>query len=120
MDKNISPPSRFNRAAFPHLSAFMRGYLHEDFADHHRTALAAAHAFLMDAAEEERMEVAGDAERFAMLTGRLSLAEIKAQLDGLGGAWTPRSRAEADRVLAALREAGPDPQPPGPLRARIR
>lgn len=116
MGDNMTQPSRFNRAAFPHLSAFMRGYLHEDFAQEYRTALAAAKRFLADASDEERMEVAGDAARFALLTARLSLEEIRAQIDGLGGAWNPRTRPEIDRVFATLGEAGPEAAPPERLR----
>ena len=116
MGDNMSRPSRFNRAAFPHLSAFMRGYLHEDFAQEYRTALGAAKQFLADASVDERMEVAGDAARFSLLTARLSLEEIRAQIDGLGGAWNPRTRPEIDRVFSTLSEAGPETEPPGPLR----
>ena len=118
MSDNVTQPSRFNRAAFPHLAAFMRGYMHEDFAREHRTALAAAKRFLTDASEDERMEVAGDAARFSLLTARLSLEEIRPQIDGLGGAWNPRTRPEIDRVFATLSEAAPEADPPERLPLR--
>jgi hypothetical protein len=116
MGDNLTPPSRFNRAAFPHLAGFMRGYMHEDFAREHRTALAAARHFLVVASDDERMETAGDAARFALLTAGLSLEDIRVQLDGLGGAWNPRTRSEIDRLLKTLSDAGPDAEPPEPLR----
>ena len=112
---NIVDPSRFNRGAFPYLASFMRGYLHEDFAQEHGTALAAARNFVRVASSHDLTDVAGDATRFVSLTALLPMADIRAQVVGLGAAWRPRTRADFERVLTALC-ASTSADPPGPLR----
>jgi hypothetical protein len=84
---------------FPHLSAFMAGYLHQDFQLDHTSPEAALRAFLEDANDEERVGLRGEIDRFREAAKDASWVDVKEALDALGGAWRPRSRAALDELL---------------------
>ena len=97
------PPGR---AQFPALTAFLQGYLHEDFVSEHGTAVAAARAFVGDATPAERSALLHEWHAFLAATSAWTIAEIAALLTReLGGAWAPSSRHDLDDVVAAI--AGP-------------
>jgi hypothetical protein len=87
------------RADFPRLTAFLRGYLHEEAFESYASPLEACRAFRAEADAAERE--AFDAER-ALLGARLAsvtLAEARAALAALGSAWHPRTRAELEELF---------------------
>ena len=63
---------------FPHLAAFLAGYLHQDFVLDHKTPAGALKAFLADAGPKDRAALVADRAMRAMgLDGR-ALLPLKA------------------------------------------
>ena len=89
---------------FPALRAFLRGYLHQDFAAVHGSVRAAAEAFLADASAEERKQVIQELETLANTVGKQKTRSIPGFItDGMGSGWMPRSKEEIMELLDALR-----------------
>lgn len=94
------PAPEITRGAFPMLSTFVRGYLHEDWVTDYETAAEARDAFLADASAEERHEFALECEVFHKRTQGLSLGDVTRVLgESLGSAWAPTSLDEVREVL---------------------
>ncbi len=89
---------------FPHLVAFLSGYLHQDFALDHRTPAAALAAFLADARADERVALRDEWRRFRAGTDGLQWREIRDRFAALGGAWRPPSRVTLFGLFAALED----------------
>ncbi|MGE5235728.1 MAG: contact-dependent growth inhibition system immunity protein [Acidobacteriota bacterium] len=88
---------------FPALRGFFRGYLHQDWALEHSSAVHAARTFLAVADPEERDAVAAEWRAFRTAVDGQTLAAVRrAVCDILGSAWRPSSLAELDRLGAAL------------------
>lgn len=88
-------------SAYPHLAAFFRAYLHEDFIAEHGSAPQAFAAFRADLPPVERAALDAERARLGEALQHLSLAEIRRVIrEELRSAWNPASRAE---VLALLR-----------------
>ena len=103
-------PLPLDRHALPALSAFLGGYLHEDYVPEHGSAEAAARAFLEVAGPEDRRELRRDLDAFTTATRGLPISEVaRALRDRLGSAWIPSSRAELARLVSVLRDNAPDP-----------
>ena len=106
-----SPPSdhaAWTRDALPALTGFLRGYLHEDFLEEHGSAEAAARAFRDAASPAELEALEADLDTLAQAVSDLPIARIRRLLvDELGSAWIPGSRAELERLIAALRQGPP-------------
>ncbi len=71
--KTASTPARRERSAprpgtFPHLRAFLSGYLHQDFLLDHPTPAAALRAFLADANASGRRALRDDMQAFLAAT----------------------------------------------------
>jgi hypothetical protein len=97
--------SRPHPRPYPHLEAFLGGYLHQDFAEEHGTLAGAVGAFQRDASQRERSALAREWLAFRTDHTRATLAVIRAALGRLGGAWTPRRTAdlaELDRLMKDL------------------
>jgi hypothetical protein len=90
------------RSELPMLSAFLSGYLHEDFVAEHETPEGAIRAFARDATAAERRRLASDLERYLALSTGWSWRDVKRGWASLGGAWTPRSRQALAAFAAAV------------------
>lgn len=87
---------------FPHLAAFLSGYLHQDFVLDHKTPAGALAAFLADAGAEERAGLRAEWQHFKRaIEGRL-WREVRDAFTALGGAWRPGSRTALLDLFAAL------------------
>jgi len=88
---------------YPQLEAFFCGYLHQDFPEEHGDVAGAVAAFRRDASQAERRAVKREWAAF-----RTELADATLKATGerltrdLGGAWTPRRRAELDELDTLL------------------
>ena len=78
---------------FPHLAAFLAGYLHQDFVLDHKTPDGALEAFLADAGPDDRAALKQEWVAFRQAVEGMSLRELRQALSALGGAWRPASRA---------------------------
>ena len=88
--------------AFPHVVAFLRGYLHEDWALDHASAAEARDAFLDECTPEERRAFRRESARLARALSGVSLAESRRLItEVLGSAWRPATRLEVDDLFAA-------------------
>lgn len=94
--------ARIDATRYPALADFLAGYLHQDFAVEHRTALVAADAFKRDATPQERRQLRDQARRFATATADWPLARVREALATLGSAWHPRDGAAVRRLLNRL------------------
>lgn len=89
---------------FPHLSAFLSGYLHQDFTLDHKTPADALRAFLADANPEEREALRRDWRSFLDTSGALQWRYLRVAFSRLGGAWQPGSRSALVALFEALKE----------------
>ena len=98
-------PSRGLRGdLFPALRAFLRGYLHQDFATVHGSVRAAAEAFLADASADERDQLVRELESLATLVAGHKARALRGFIgDEMGGGWMPKSKAEILELLEAIR-----------------
>lgn len=90
---------------YPALARFLDGYLHQDFRAEHRTARAAATAFVRDATDAEVRRVAFELDRFMAAIAERPWDERRDALSRVGGAWRPATVAELGAFHAALRRA---------------
>lgn len=79
-------------AAFPHLQAFLAGYLHQDFLLDHPTPTDALRTFLAEANATERRALRDDVRAFLAATDGASWRDLLAAFVALGGAWLPPNR----------------------------
>lgn len=93
---------RIDRDRFPRLSAFLAGYLHEDFALDHKTPSGALRAFLADAREDERDGLRAEWRAFMAAVEDLGWRDVRAAFTSLGGVWRPASRAALLSVFDEL------------------
>ena len=91
---------------YPQLEAFFCGYLHQDYPQEHGNVAGALAAFRRDARAPERRAVKKEWKAFRAATNGETLKSVGEKLTrGLGGAWTPRKRADLDTLdvlIAAL------------------
>ena len=101
-----APSSRgLRREAFPALSAFARGYLHQDFTEVHGSIRHAAAAFRDDASAGERDRLVDELERLAeILASKPARLLRRFIVEELGSGWAPTSREEIVELLGALRD----------------
>lgn len=99
-----SKPAAASPERFPHLSAFLSGYLHQDFTLDHKTPADALRAFLADANAEERDALRRDWRSFLDASGGLQWRYMRAAFSRLGGAWQPGSRSALLALFEALIE----------------
>jgi hypothetical protein len=81
----------------------LRGYLHQDVAAIHGSAMRAAQSFRRDADERESAIVHAELERLLDETSALSDAELSLVLEKLGSAWQFRTRREVEQLREALK-----------------
>ncbi|MBM3771597.1 MAG: hypothetical protein FJW27_10020 [Acidimicrobiia bacterium] len=89
---------------FPHLSAFLAGYLHQDFTLYHKTPAEALRVFMTDASTEERNALRRDWRLFLDASDGLQWRDLRAAFSRLGGAWQPGSRSALLALFEALKE----------------
>lgn len=89
---------------FPHLSAFLSGYLHQDFTLDHKTPADALRSFLADANPQERDALQRDWRLFLEAADGLQWRDLRAAFSKLGGAWLPGSRAALLALFEKLQE----------------
>lgn len=89
---------------FPHLRAFLDGYLHQDFTLDHKTPGAALRAFMSDASAQERDALRQDWRAFLNACDGVSWRDLRAAFSHLGGAWQPGSRSALLALFEALKE----------------
>jgi hypothetical protein len=104
---SLAAPASRGRSAtplesFPHLRAFLSGYLHQDFLLDHRTPGDALRAFLAEASAAERRALRDDVRAFLAATGGAPWREALEAFLGLGGAWLPPSRRALVGLLAGV------------------
>jgi hypothetical protein len=97
--KTTPPPSA---DALPHLSAFLSGYLHEDFRLDYDTPAAAMADFLSECNSAERRRLTKDWRTFTAAVEGRPWREVRTAFSVLGGAWRPPSRAALDALFSAL------------------
>jgi hypothetical protein len=91
------------REAFPTLTAFVRGYLHEDFPAIHGSVRAAA-AFSRDARPDERRLLAQELESLLRATSARPARELRRFVAAeLGSRWEPGSRQDLVALLELFR-----------------
>ena len=94
------------REAFPALTAFAKGYLHEDFPEVHGSARDAAAAFAAEAAPEERRQLIEELESLMRLFASLPVRAVRRFItDDLGSRWEPKSREELLELLEVIRRS---------------
>ena len=92
------------REAFPALRAFLRGYLHQDYAAVHGSMRAAADAFRADASADERDQLVRELESLAEIVTATRARALRGFIsEEMGGGWIPKSREEILELLDALR-----------------
>ena len=91
-----------NASALPHLSAFLSGYLHQDFFLDHPTPGAALRAFLDESSLAERRALQRDWSRFLEATHGWAWRDVRRAFADLGGAWLPASRAALAELFSAI------------------
>jgi hypothetical protein len=103
MSKHARRPPALQRQAFPALTAFVRGYLHQDLPVVHQTAAAAAAAFCADASPGERSALAQELAALTALTADRPPRDLQRFLEEqLGSAWTLRSAADLDELTQVV------------------
>ena len=96
----VASAAGVSRAAFPALTGFLQGYLHEDYAELHGSARGAVAAFCAEATSAERRALAKELAALLEVTAALPLSELRRVVTSeLGGAWTPGSRDEITGLL---------------------
>lgn len=103
------PSRRLPEAAdLPALTAFARGYLHEDVNAEHGSGLDAATAFVRDASPEERRQLIADLERvFRACEGRGAHARARRFFaQELRASWTPATIGDVRALITRLRQSG--------------
>jgi CdiI immunity protein len=101
----MRPPHLPRAADLPALTAFVRGYLHEDVLAEHGSALDAATAFAGDASRDERRQLIDELERVARaLDGRSTTDVTRFFAHDLRSAWTPATIDDVRSLIARLRE----------------
>lgn len=102
--QDTTPARGLRRDVFPALGAFLRGYLHQDYAAVHGSIRAAAEAFRADASAEERDQLVRELESLA---GILAAHRVRALQEFIGGemgsGWMPKSCEEVLELLEAIR-----------------
>jgi hypothetical protein len=95
---------RLPRASdLPALTAFARGYLHEDALVEYSSALDAAGAFGRDATVEERRALIADLERLIHALEYRSVQRLERFFaEELRAAWTPATLDDLRSMLARL------------------
>jgi len=92
-----------SREEFPELSAFVRGYLHEDYLVEYGSAEAARDVFLADASAEERRALADECRTFlATVVGQPVSVVRRILTHDLGCAWRPNRTTDVVAVLEPL------------------
>lgn len=87
-------------ADYPALSAFLRAYLHQDFADAHGCPREAARAYRRAASPADWDALLRDWHRFLRAHRGAGLDEARAHLrDSLGCGWHPRRWHDLARLL---------------------
>jgi hypothetical protein len=88
--------------AFPHLQAFLSGYLHQDFLLEYPTPAEALQAFLGEASAAERRGLRADWQVFRRAIEEAGWEEVRGLIAGLGGAWCPANRRALLGLFSAL------------------
>ena len=102
MTKTAKGPRRFYHAQWPALTAFFRGYLHQDAALDHASPAAAFDAFWGDAGEDERQRFL---QEWRALTTELegkAWGRVRQTLQALGAAWLPGRLAGVNALQRAV------------------
>lgn len=95
------PPVK--RVDYPAVCEFLEGYMHQDFAQVHGSADAAARAFVADANADERAALLKEWRALLKATAALPADRIGDLFTHqLGGMWSPVSREEVEALLTAL------------------
>lgn len=76
----------------PAVSAFLRGYLHQDFREEHGTLAQAFQAFWADANADDRRRFLDEWRAFLALSEGRSWVDVRRALERLGAVWTPANR----------------------------
>ena len=91
------------RAGFPALTAFVQGYLHEDYVAEYGSVFQAIDAFMRDAGDKDRSALRRDFRGCAEATSAWPIERLQDFFTReLGGAWAPPSRELLDAVVNQL------------------
>lgn len=95
---------------FPQVTAFCRGYLHEDFQHVHGSVNAALEAFLRESGEEDRAALAIEAVRLRRVLDGVPLAALRTLYNVVfRSAWRPATRHEVMALVDRMRAAAATP-----------
>jgi hypothetical protein len=87
------------------LESLCSGYLHQDFAVVHGSAVDAVRAWLADATPRDAITLASEWRRFLNITHGMDVdARVRALHGACGGSWAPTT-AEFEAVSAVLLDA---------------
>ena len=89
-------------AALPHLSAFLSGYMHQDFLHDYDSPADALAGFLAECSPAERQALTTNWRTFRAATKEHPWRDARNAFSALGGAWLPPSRAALDALFSAL------------------
>lgn len=91
-------------SSLPTLSAFARGYLHQDLTAEYADAAGAAAAFCLDATPAECAALADDLARLLDAAREWPTPHLAGYFTNeLGAAWAPASRADLETLAAVVR-----------------
>ncbi len=102
MTETAKGPRRLDRAQWPALTDFFRGYLHQDAATDHASPAAAFDAFWGDADDEERQRFLRE---WGALTTQLegkAWGRVRQTLQRLGAVWLPGRQAGVSALQRAV------------------
>ncbi len=86
--------------SFRALTAFVRGYLHQDYAHVSGSPAAALEAFWRDASDRERQQLARDLEALSRQLAGADPAKVIDVLTGrFGSGWLPAGREDIDQLV---------------------
>ena len=96
-------PRRPRPADYPAVAAFLRGYLHEDFAAEHESAAAALTCYLEDSSPQERAALAAESVRLLAAVSKMRARDLPRLVSALGGAWQPEDGEEVRALLVRMK-----------------
>ncbi len=98
--KKSTPKARPGEPEFPHISEFVRGYLHQDVIPEYGTAMNAAAQYLNDLAPRDKSALAAEVLNLRSISEHWNVAQINEHFRNMGSAVAFKSSAEFVRLLA--------------------
>lgn len=101
-EKGGGPTPPMRASDFATLSAFLRGYLHQDFRAEHETVAGAVEAYCREAAPPEVDRLRTEVEHFVSESRALPFEAVQGVLMEFHSGWLPASPAKWLELVKAL------------------